>query len=136
MYKEVLRRKPKKKRKAGANGAAAAAEGSDDDEVDEEEDEEEEEEEVQRMAMPNGQNVPAAKAGTPGPNGAAPAGKDPVWGDGSQDVEMDGPEPPADAPGPDGGAGGVRPERYVSALSYFISVLLRTFSLPPFIDMP
>lgn len=100
LYKEVLRRKTRKKRKANQAGAAQPA-GSDeeDGEGDEDEDEDEEEEEAPRMeqqAAEKAKDVPDTELA-----------KDPVWGAGSQDVEMD-VEPAAPAAAP---AGGILPAR-------------------------
>ncbi|CAL1696311.1 unnamed protein product [Somion occarium] len=100
LYKEVLRRKARKKRKLN-HGGAVQGEGSDvdTDGEGEEEDEDEDEEVPARMERPQ----PEKAKDIPDPN----ANRDPIWGDSTQDIEMDGVEP-AVGPTEDGG---IRPER-------------------------
>lgn len=84
LYKEVLKRQRRKKRKlnGGASAAKGDEEGSDEETGDEEEDEEVEEPE--RMQAP----APAKAKDLPEPS------QDPIWGDESQDVQMDVQQPP------------------------------------------
>lgn len=99
LYKEVLRRKARKKRKVRPTGAAQP-EGSDEEEDAEgDEDEEDEEEEDTPVRM---KDTPAQKAKDV-PD--AELAKDPVWGSGTQDFEMDGVEATGTP------ATGIQPER-------------------------
>lgn len=109
LYKEVLRRDRNLKKRRLNEGEARrrGAHGSDTEDSEDEEDEAEGEEVVpQRMEQP----VPAAK----GKSVDRELAKDVTWGDGSQDVDMDGAtqvqEPPAVPAGPTED-GGIRPER-------------------------
>jgi DNA replication licensing factor MCM3 len=100
LYKEVLKRQRKKKRKLNGGGASGAR--GDDEGSEEETDGEEDEDEIevpQRMSVP-----PAKSKDVPQPS------QDPIWGDDSQDVQMDLDQPAAAGPADNGG---VRPERYV-----------------------
>lgn len=116
LYKEVLKRSRRKKRKLNRGTAAE----DDDEEEDGSEEEEEVEEAAARMEGPQPAKEKAIDDPVPAP--------DPVWGDGSQDVDMDAAPPQAQAGPTDDG--GVRPERYVflrashdRANSLFISPL-------------
>ena len=102
LYKEVLKRQRRKKRKLN-NGGASGARPDDDEGSGEESDGEEDEED---MEVPERMSVPPAKAkDVPQPS------QDPIWGDDSQDVQMNLDQPPIAGPAADGG---VRPERYVA----------------------
>lgn len=107
LYKEVLKRERRKKRKLN-NGDATGVKGDDDDESDEESDEEEDEEAPKRMSAP-----PAPAKGKEVPQ----ATQDPIWGDSSQDVQMDIEQPPVAEPTNDGG---VRPERCVVLILFTV----------------
>lgn len=101
LYKEVLKRQRKKKRKLNSGAARGAGAGDDEGTDDETEGEEEDEEDVEvpeRMSVPPAKNVPKAS-------------QDPIWGDDSQDVQMDldQPAPPAGRTGD----GGLNPQRCV-----------------------
>ncbi|THG98456.1 hypothetical protein EW026_g3739 [Hermanssonia centrifuga] len=110
LYKEVLKRSRRKKRKLNRGTAAE----DDDEEEDGSEEEEEVEEAAARMEGPQPAKEKAIDDPVPAP--------DPVWGDGSQDVDMDAAPPQAQAGPTDDG--GVRPER----LALFRSRLARLFS--------
>ncbi|PSR80709.1 hypothetical protein PHLCEN_2v6625 [Hermanssonia centrifuga] len=99
LYKEVLKRSRRKKRKLNRGTAAE----DDDEEEDGSDEEEEVEEAAARMEGPQPAKEKAVSDPVPAP--------DPVWGDGSQDVDMDAAPPQAQAGPTDDG--GVRPERYV-----------------------
>ena len=112
LYKEVLRRKARKKRKVNQPGATQPEGSDDEDEGEEDEEEEDEEEAPQRMEQP------AAEKAKDIPD--AELAQDPVWGDGTQDVEMDiEPAAPSDA-----SATVLRPER----LDFFRSRVARLWS--------
>lgn len=83
------------------NGEASGVRGDDDEESDPEEDDEDDEEVPQRMSAP----PPPAKG-----KAVSQASQDTIWGDDSQDVQMDVVQPPAAGSADDGG---IRPERYV-----------------------
>jgi DNA replication licensing factor MCM3 len=99
LYKEVLKRQRKKKHKLN-NGGAAGARGDDDEGSEEETDGEEDEDEIEvseRMSV-----HPVKDKDIQQPS------QDPIWGDDSQDVQMDMDQPPVAGPTDDRG---VRPER-------------------------
>jgi DNA replication licensing factor MCM3 len=101
LYKEALKRQRRKKRKLN-NGGASGTRGDDDEGSEEETDGEEDEDEIE---VPERMSVPLAKGkDVPQPS------QDPIWGDDSQDVQMDMVLPPATGPTIEEG---VRPERYV-----------------------
>lgn len=107
LFKEVTKRGRRKKRKLNDGGAVRKgedAEGSDDDS---DGSGDELHPPVERMSMPPAGPV-AAQARVPPRNGAT---LDPIWGDESQDVQME-PEPQPVASGPSVD-GGVQPERFV-----------------------
>lgn len=101
LYKEVLKRQRRKKRKL--NGVASTRdeeEGSDEETGDEEEDEEDVEEpkRMQAPAPPKAKNLPEHS-------------QDPIWGEESQDVQMDVQQPP---PAELTDENGIKRERQVS----------------------
>ena len=100
LYKEVLKRQRRKKRKL--NGAASTRdeeEGSDEETGDEEDEEDvEEPERMQAPAPPKAKNLPEHS-------------QDPIWGEESQDVQMDVQQPP---PAELTDENGIKRERQVS----------------------
>jgi len=100
LYKEVLKRQRKKKRKL--NGGAPGARGDDDGESEEDTDGEADEDEID---VPRRMSIPPAKD-----KHIQQPSQDPIWGDDSQDVQMDMDQPPVAAPADNRGVG---PERYV-----------------------
>lgn len=97
LYKEVLKRQRRKKRKLNTGDD----QGSDESEETDGEEDEDEDQVPQRMSIP-----PVKDKDVPQPS------QDPIWGDDSQDMQMD-----LDQPQVAGASdnGGVRPERYVHA---------------------
>jgi DNA replication licensing factor MCM3 len=125
LYKEVLKRQRKNKRKLN-KGDASGARGDDDEESEEETDGEVDEDEIE---VPRRMSVPPAKS-----KDIQQPSQDPIWGDDSQDVQMDMDQPPVAPPADDRG---VRPERYVVFLfrsffylHIFISSLGYSYSVP------
>ncbi|KAL4243164.1 DNA replication licensing factor MCM3 [Abortiporus biennis] len=115
LYKEVLRRHRRKKHKPchlGVPGADDDEDGSGEETgAEDEEDEQQEDAPPERMAQAQTGKEKAAAAPPPAP--------DPVWGDGSQDVEM-----AAAAPAEQVDQNGVNPER----LALFRTRLAKLFS--------
>ena len=120
LYKEVLKRQRRKKRKLNDGGASGTRE--DDEEGSEEEtdggDDEDEIEAPERMSVPptKGKDVPQPS-------------QDPIWGDDSQDVQMEIGQPPAAAPADDRG---IRPERYAGHYSLAFHTLISSLRLQLF----
>ncbi|RDB28380.1 DNA replication licensing factor mcm3 [Hypsizygus marmoreus] len=114
LFKEVPKRQRRKKRKL--NNGGAARKGEDRDRSDEETDGSGDETDapVERMSAP-----PAPQARSLPPNEPL---RDPIWGDESQDVQMDVSQPPAAAGPTDDGT--IRPER----LQHFRSRLANVFA--------
>jgi DNA replication licensing factor MCM3 len=110
LYKEVLKRQRKKKRKLNKGGASGAR-GDDDEESEEETDGEVDEDEIE---VPRRMSVPPAKD-----KDIQQPSQDPIWGDDSQDMQMDMDQPPVAVPADNRG---VRPERYVVFDFFFVAV--------------
>lgn len=115
LYKEVLKRQRRKKHKV--NGGAGRADDGESADEEEEESDNEAENEPARMTSPK------AQTGQTQDKGKAPAlapHVDPVWGEDSQDVEMeDAPAPPARAAPTDGK---ISADRYVDFRSSTLEV--------------
>jgi DNA replication licensing factor MCM3 len=108
LFKEVPRRQRRKKRKLNDGGAARKgenAEGSDDDS---DGSGDELITPVDRMSMPPAAG--AAEARSPPRNQVA---QDPIWGDESQDMQIEVEQPPPAVAGPTDD-GKIRPERFVT----------------------
>ena len=111
LYKEVLKRDRNLKKRRLNEGEARrrGAHGSDAEES-ESDSEDEEDEGTQRQEQQQQQQLPVK-----GKSVDRDLAKDATWGDGSQDVDMDGAtqvqEPPAVVPAGPTEDGGIRPER-------------------------
>jgi DNA replication licensing factor MCM3 len=97
LFKEVPKRQRRKKRKLNDGGAARKGEDADGSEDDSDGSGDEMDTPVERMTMPPVAPVAAQKRAPP----RSEAALDPIWGDESQDVQMEPEQPPA-VSGPSG----------------------------------
>jgi DNA replication licensing factor MCM3 len=112
LFKEVPRRQRRKKRKLNDGGAARKGEDADGSDDDSNGSGDELDTPVERMSMPPAADG-AAQTRSPRRNQVA---QDPVWGDESQDVQMEVEQPPPAVAGPSDD-GKIRPERFVTFYS-------------------
>lgn len=105
LFKEVLKRQRRKKRKLN-NGETAEGKGGDGSEDETEGDSGDEPEAPARMSVPLTKAVPEQPS------------QDPIWGDDSQDLQMEVVQPAAVAGPADDGK--IRPERYVFPATFIL----------------